>query len=307
MRTRPKGRRNTRARVFAALLVCSLVGLLLPRSLTGGLMNLLQILVPLQDTANRAVDAVSGTVVGRPASRVSAAEWENAQARQQALQHTVVTLQSTIAALEQSNRELAAIRGRGMPGKLIPARVVAPDVSAWRRSQLIDAGSLRSVRNDAAVISNYFTAHLGTEDGARTGLAVLSGEVLIGTIETAGTHTSRVKLLSDPTTRMAVLIARTQGDQFLPLDAEFWLVGAGENQARVRDVDHRYVKSGEIREGDGVLTVHGDPRLPVSMMVGTVRSAGPDRDNPLLYVLEVELAIDPARLRRVYVVDPSGQ
>lgn len=307
MKTRRKGRRTTRRRIFAALLLCSVVGLLLPTSVTGRLMNLFQVLVPLQTAANRGAEAMGTAIGGSDEPELSPAELEQVVAQNEALRHTVASLQLALDELEEANWELAGIRDRGMPGKLIPGQVVAPDVLAWRESQLIDAGTLQGVRRNAAVISNHFAISLGTDEGVRSGQAVLAAEVFVGTVEVAGTHTARVKLVSDPTTRMAVLIARDQGETFLPLDAEFWLVGTGEGHARIEDVDHRYVNRGQIEVGDWVLTVHGDERLPISMVVGTIRSVTPDRDNPLLYILDVKPAIDADRLRRVYVVDPLDE
>ncbi|MFH0981512.1 MAG: rod shape-determining protein MreC [Planctomycetota bacterium] len=271
------------------------------------MLNLVQVLVPLQDAAGRGADALGAVVGGVRKHAVSAAQFERQVAQNEALHHTVAALRTKIGALEQSVGELAGIRGRGMPGKLIPARVVAPDVSVWRESQLLDAGSLRSVRRNAAVVSDYFAVNLGTVEGGRMGQAVLAAEVFVGTIETTGTHTSRVKLVSDPTTRMGVLIARDQGKTFAALDERFWLVGAGGDHARIEDVDHRYIKDGRIHVGDWVLTVDGDERLPVSMVIGTITSIAPDPDNPLLFILDVKMALDPERLRRVYVVDPLGE
>jgi len=304
MRSRRKGKRATRKRIFAALLVCSAVGFLLPTSVTGRLMSLVQVLVPLQDATNRGADAIGTALVAAPEPMPSAADIGRMTVRNQSLRHTVITLRAEVDVLERTVRELAGIRDRGMPGRLVPARVAAPDVLSWRESQLIDAGTLQGVRRDAIVVSNHFTVNLGTEEGVRSGQVVLAAEAFIGTVEAVGTHTARVKLVSDPTTRMPVLIARgAEG----PLDAEFWFVGAGGNRARIEDVDHRFIKEGGIQIGDGVLTVSGDDRLPVSMVIGSIQSIAQDKHNPLLYTLDVELAIDANRLRRVYVVDPIGE
>jgi cell shape-determining protein MreC len=264
-------------------------------------MNLVQVFVPLQDLAGRGADAGAGLLGGGDQPRHTAAEMEEIDRRGRALRHQVVSQQARIESLERQVVDLAGLRDLHMPGRLIPARVVAPDALAWRESQLIDAGSLRGVRRDAAVVSNYFAVSLGTEHGAQPGLAVLTAECFVGTIDLAGTHTARVRLVSDPTTRMPVTVAR---GELGTLDAEFWLVGTGGDRARVADVDHRYVREGGIALGDQVLTTPRDDRLPVPMVIGTIAEMAPDQDNPLLYVLDVKLAVDPNRLTRVYVVDP---
>ncbi len=307
MRTRRKGKHSTRKRILVVLFFCSIAGLLLPTSLTGRLMNLVQVLVPLQDVANRSADAVGSAVDALQKPAFSAAEAEQVVAENQALRHTVASYQSRIADLEQSVQNLTRVRNQGLRGKLIPACVVAPDALAWRESQLIDAGSLRGVHRGAAVISNHFAVNLGTENGIRSGQAVLAAELFVGTVDLAGTHTSRVKLVSDPTMHMPVLIAREESEAHWPVDERFWFVGAGGNHARIEDVDHRHINSGAIQIGDRVLTMPGDERLPVSMLIGTITGIEPDKHNPLLYILDVQLEFDANRLRRVYVLDPTGE
>ena len=63
--------------------------------------------------------------------------------------------------------ELVGIRDRGLgpEGRLVPARVISEDVLPWRRSKLVSAGTLRGVRNGAAVTSHRFTADAGSEAG----------------------------------------------------------------------------------------------------------------------------------------------
>lgn len=305
MRILRRGRKYIRTRhkrIFAALLLGAAVCLLLPAPLTRWMMNLVQVLVPFQDAATRASDSVSDAVSAAVAPPVPRAEHESTLARNQALEHTVTALRTKIDGLERTNQELAAIRRGGMPGRLIPARVVAREVLAWRESDLLDAGTLRGIRASASVISDHFAVNLGVTDGAAAGQAVLAAEVFVGTIEYAGTHTARVRRVTDPATRMAVLVAPPDHG---PLDAEFWLVGAGGGEARIQDVDHRYVKNkGGIEVGHRVLTPRDDERLPVSMVIGTVSAIEPDPRNPLLFSLTVCPAVEPDRLRRVYVVDP---
>ena len=135
--------------------------------------------------------------------------------------------------------------------------------------------------------------------------------MLIGWVEHAGTHTARVKLLSDPACRMPVIVGRLIQEDVTALstvDAEFWLAGTGDGRLRVIDVDHRYVESDPpaIQVGDMVLTSQYDQRLPVPLTIGTVSEIEANPHNRLLYTLTVESAV-PERLREVYVLDLAGR
>lgn len=314
-------RRFTARTLLGLLLAASIVGLLLPASITGRLMNLVQVFVPLQDATTRVADRTGEALgdAGDAPQRIPAAEHDRLLQEVEALRNTVASQWARIATLEQANRELAAIRGRGLGphGVLIPARVVADDLLAWRESRLIDAGTLRGVRRGAAVATRSPALDVGSRDGVTDGMAVLAAEVLVGWIEHLGTHTARVRLLSDPASRMSVTIGRfgdngrfTTPSADVPTDedesAQFWLEGAGAGRMKIVEVDHRYIEgdSPAVQVGDLVMTLPDDPALPVALTIGQVTEIHPDPDNGLLYTLNIESAA-PGRIRRVYVLDTT--
>ncbi len=279
------------------LLVASAGAMLLPTSITGRINNLVQVLVPFQDGVNRVANAGDRAISRDDVSPPT----EDAR-----------TWQSIAESLATKNRRLRADldaitrvrdRGLGMQGRLIPARVVADDAAYWRESKLILGGLQRGVAGRDGVISRHFSVKLADSDGVRGGMAVLAAEVLVGVIDTAGTYTSRVRLLSDPETRMPVAVGRMDGDTFLGVEAAFWLVGRGNGVIEVRDVHHQYVSDGNIAVGDTVLTRADAPRLPPSVTIGIVTEIDRDPDNALLYVLRVTPRIDLGEIRSVYVVD----
>ena len=153
------------------------------------------------------------------------------------------------------------------------------------------------------VLGRWFTVDAAAEGALHDGQSVLAGEVLVGTVEQVGTHTARVRLLTDRQAPLSVRIARPEADRYLPLDAEFWLVGTGAGNLEVRDVNHRFIRAGSIREGDVVLSDPQNPKLPVALTVGTVKAVHVDPDNPLLYRLTVEPPVQASDLRSVFVVD----
>jgi len=312
---RYRGRRRFNKRTLVGVMLAgAALALFLPSAITGRLINLVQVLVPLQDGFTRAADGAGGLLHsdGEP---VPPAEHERLLKQNEALRNTVASLSNRIQVLEEDNRQLTGLRDRGLGprGVLIPARVIAGDLLAWRESGLIDAGTLRGVAAGAAVTTRTMTLDAGSSDGLGDGMAVLAGEALVGWVEHVGTHTARVKLLSDPACQMPVRIGRQFDEGFQIVPAQFWLQGAGAGRMHVIDVDHRYVEESaggepDVAVGDVVVTDAEDPSLPVPLplgvVIGTITELARNPDNQLLYTLTVRPAL-PGPLRSVYVLDLS--
>ncbi len=303
MRTQACSRRAIASkRLIGFVGVAALIAIMLPTAITHRAGGLLQVLSPFQDAATRVADDATALITG-----------DDNNARQDsstdvtALQRAVASLTAQNAHLRHEVDQLTGLRNRslGATGRLIPTRAIADDASVWRRSKLILGGIRRGVNNADAVITRM-DIDATTDNGTRNGLAVLAGESLVGVIEHAGTFTSRVRLLSDPATRIPVAVGRTKDDAFVGPDAVFWLLGRGENRIEMRDIHHRYVDDGTIRVGDIVLTLPDDPELPPSLVIGSISRIYPDPDNALLYIFEVDTGLDLAAVRRLYVVDRDG-
>ncbi|RME41043.1 MAG: rod shape-determining protein MreC [Planctomycetota bacterium] len=291
-------RRNWYLPVLTAI---TILALLLPDRWTGPLISAVQVTVPLQDAA--------GAVWRKePAAAASSGRDRGTEA----LRHQAAALAARVAELEREVEILTATRLRdiggkrlGSRGKLIPARVVAEDLLPWRSSRLLDAGSLQGVRRGAPVASRYFTLDQGSERGVRDGMAVLLGEVLVGWVEQVGTHTARMKLLSDVDVQMKVRLGRFTENGFALLERGFWLVGRGHGVMQILDAERRDVEAGRIAVGDVVLTDPSGDVLPASMTVGTVAAIETDPKHPLLSILTVRSPVDPNALRRVYIYEPD--
>lgn len=293
------------------LVALSLGAMLLPDAWTGKLISLVQVIVPFQHGAAVVGDSVSRFFsIDGPA--VSREQYETVERRRLALEHQVAALSMRAAELEREVKLLTSTRqwdldgGRiGTQGRLVPASVITDDLLSWRSSRLINAGTLQGVRRGAAVTSNLFTVDRGEDAGVQSGMAVVLQEAFLGLVEQVGTHTARVKLLSDLTVEMKVRIGRFDDGGFVPRRRYFWLTGRGHGLMQIRDVDRRNVQAGEIGLGDIVLADSLSDLVPAAMVIGRITAVEPDYDNPLLSILTVRSEVDLDSLTRVYVYDPS--
>ena len=158
------------------------------------------------------------------------------------------------------------------------------------------------MRREAAVTTQ--TLDVKFERGIRVeqGMAVLQGESLLGWIEHAGTHTARVRLLTDPQTTMSVAVVSSDGESKGAPTGRFWLRGRGAGRMAVIQVVRKYVQEGRVKVGDVVVTSPDSDRLPVPMVVGTITEIAADPSSSLLCTLLVKPAVSE-QIRRVYVLD----
>lgn len=297
--------------LIGVLLFGSAAALWMPASWTHRLTNFAQWVSPFQEVSQAAIDAAA------PPTSYEATTLSNDESL--ALQHANLALENHAAALavrveelESQVRSLTASRlwdadGRklGSRGRLIPAGVVGQDVAAWRSSRMLSAGSWQGVSPGAAVVSRLLTINQGDIAGARSGLAILLGETLVGFIESTATHTCQAKLLSDLSVQMKVRVGRLTGGQFTLQDGYFWLNGAGEGRMLIHDVDRRLIDAGRIQVGDRVLSDSQSETLPAALNIGKITEITPDRDNPLFAILTVRSPVAEDSLRRVYIFDPA--
>lgn len=310
LRLRPIARRQrvggaTLGRVALISIALGAACLLLPRSWTNRLAGLTQVLLPFQDATASAADAVADRVLTR-------GEGDGAGISQGAAERRAAALALRVQQLEEDVKLLTATRtwdptGRriGARGRLIPARVLTDDLLAWRASRLIDGGTSRGISVGDAVTTAEFSIEPVEGEGVRGGLAVLTGEVLVGVVAQAGSQAARVRLLSDPDSAMRVRVGRLTEQGFEGSSRYYWLVGLGPGRMELKDAETRDVESGAIRAGDLVLSDPEDELLPAAMMIGRVISVDENREKPLFAVVRVGAAVEEKSLRRVFVFDPG--
>lgn len=151
-----------------------------------------------------------------------------------------------LEALQEENDALRAALGfvRSSPWPLIPAQIIARDVSGWWQTVRINRGRLAGIGPDCAVL---------TQDG-------LAGR----TMDATG-NTAEVLLISDPSCRVAVHLPRSGAYGILRGDG---VARNGQVFCRLELVN----RNTDLREGDEVRTSGLGGVFPADLPVGYVDS-----------------------------------
>ena len=133
----------------------------------------------------------------------------------------------------------------------------------------------------------------GQVDGLTDGQFVLGDNSIIGTISDVSSRIARVKLITDPTSNIAVKIAE--------LNAGRVMQGNGNNSAKLRLLKHK------VKTGDKVYADKKPCFLDAPMIVGTVSDCKRNDEIPLLWDITVEPACDIETLSSIAVIIMNPQ
>jgi rod shape-determining protein MreC len=136
----------------------------------------------------------------------------------------------------------------------------------------------------------------GDDDGLAKGQFVLANNAVVGTICDVSSRAAQVKLITDPTSRIATKIAE--------LDADKIMQGTGKNSAKLQLLPIKY----KIKIGDTVWAQKMPGLLDTPVIAGTVTHYEKDDENPLFWDVTVKPACDIDSLKNVEVVimNPQG-
>ena len=135
----------------------------------------------------------------------------------------------------------------------------------------------------------------GENDGLSKGQFVLSDNSIIGTISDVSPRTAKVKLITDPTSRIAVKIAG--------LNASRLMQGNGKSSAKVQLLSTKH----KIKIGNNVYACKKPGFLDAPMKIGTVALCKRADENPLLWDIKVKPACDIERLNDITVIIMNPQ
>ncbi len=130
----------------------------------------------------------------------------------------------------------------------------------------------------------------GKSDGLDKGQFVLAKDGIVGTISDAFSNTALIKLVTDPSFRMAVKVGNP--------DVSAVMQGNGWNSAKIPMVSKKHA----VGAGDVVYALKQAGFPATGLIIGTVESCASDAENPLLWDIRVRPVCDIERLQSVNVI-----
>ncbi|MDX2230294.1 MAG: rod shape-determining protein MreC [Leptolyngbyaceae cyanobacterium bins.349] len=153
----------------------------------------------------------------------------------------ILELQQRLTELESQNQQLRSLLGYveeiKKPG--ITAPVVGRSADHWWQHVLLGRGS---------------------QDGVREGYVVMAPGGVVGRVVDVTPHTSRVLLLSDPSSRVGVTVSRSR------------FMGYIRGQSSNRAVMEFFDKVPDVRQGDVITTSSLSQLFPAGLPIGRVES-----------------------------------
>lgn len=133
-------------------------------------------------------------------------------------------------------------------------------------------------KGSSSTFSQTITIDAGTRDGVQRDMTVMGEFGVIGVVKSVTSTSAIVLLISDPTFRIGVRVARSQSIGVL--------IGEGDNNFTLQLLD----PSGDIEEGDVLLSLGSDNNKPFvpGLPVGSVKSVSNSRAT-LTQVASVEI------------------
>ena len=186
------------------------------------------------------------------------------------LQNHLANVTKELLEKNKKLEELSGIRGRlnALEGaKLVPADIITASIDGSRCELIINRGQ---------------------DDGLAEGQFVLGDNSIIGTISDVSTRTAKVRLLTDPTSKMAINIS----------NSKTVIQGTGGNSAKVEllAINHK------VKTGDHVYADKKPGLLDTPIVVGTVARCKRDDENPMLWDIAVKPVCDMNKLNEVAVI-----
>lgn len=168
----------------------------------------------------------------------------------------MMTLTEELERLRSENQELRGWKWRAgeLESKLRDLRVLAKVV----REPGVGFVTARVVSVSPGPLRNSVQINVGTKHGVFAGDAVINGAGLVGVISAVGTRSSWVRLVSDPDTRIDVVVGPNHAPSTMSGDVSGFATVNG------------WQAQNGLRAGDTVLTAGSLPGVPRGLRVGTL-------------------------------------
>jgi len=192
--------------------------------------------------------------------------------RETQYQNYIANLEAELKQERQKVEQLSGLRNRG---PLEGAKLMLADVYTASIDQL----------------HSELTINRGEQDGLVKGQFVLADNSIIATVSDVSSRTARLKLFTDPTSKIAVQIGK--------LNVERIMQGSGNDSAKIQllQIEHK-VKIGDVIYASNKKTGF----LDAPMIIGKVAQCKRDDQNPSLWDITVKPVCDIERLTSVAVI-----
>jgi rod shape-determining protein MreC len=187
-------------------------------------------------------------------------------------QNYITNLEEQLRQKHQEVIELARLRDR---------------FNALENAGLIMADVIRSSINGKR---SELTINRGEDDGLAEGYYVLGDNSIIGTVSDVSPRTARIKLFTDPSSRIAVRIGNLNIDRLME--------GCGNDSAKIQLLSTKH----KIQVGDKVLAQKKPGFLDASMIIGIVGQCKRDDQKPSVWDITVKPVCDIERLNSITVI-----
>ena len=189
------------------------------------------------------------------------------------LKQRVASLTVALTRMKETSSENKRLRSlldfkKTLRYKTIISKVIARDSTDWRGAVIIDKG---------------------TRDGIREHTPSATARGLVGSVVEVGTSTAKVMLITDPSSRVGVIIK--------PSRESGVLTGSPQGESRVIYLS----LDAKIKKGDRVLTAGFSAFFPKGLAVGRVREIGLEKTGLYKYAI-VEPFEDMGRLEEVVCI-----
>ncbi|MHC4741672.1 MAG: rod shape-determining protein MreC [Planctomycetota bacterium] len=162
-----------------------------------------------------------------------------------------------------------------------------PDRTVWGGASFVVADIITSTISKTC---GEFVVNRGAEDGLVAGQFVLGESSIVGVVESADSHVAKVKLITDPTSKIPVSIAN--------LDVKRIMKGRGNDAAEIGLLASKY----KIEIGDIVWARKKPGFLDTAVIVGTIAHCSKSDENPGIWEIAVSPACNIEELNSVIVV-----
>ncbi|HIJ51560.1 MAG TPA: rod shape-determining protein MreC [Planctomycetes bacterium] len=259
--------RVSRRMLFTWLMLAGLILLFAPQNLTNNFQFAFARLFRLPLAVGRNISLFTRSWQSRPGiTNRRESEYEN----------YIANLTEQLHSERQLVEKLTTLRNKfGLQGAdLIPADVVTASIGGAHCELII---------------------YCRREHGLAKGQFVLGDNSIIGTISDVSAPNAKVRLFTDPASKIPVRIGKLNIDRVMQ--------GSGNNSAKVSLLSTKH----NIKVGDHVLTCKKPGFLDTSLIIGTVARCKPDEQNPSLWDITVKPVCDIERLNSVTVIIMNPQ